>query len=193
MRKFTHAVHLGRVGSVRAMITWAMGAMNTLAHASNVHMFDWSWLTTSACACACACPCHAHARMQFVLVGYKHIFNACAGISSLRLCRSSMICNDLQLVMEGYKHMFNDTLVTVWSAPNYCYRCVMERDHRHSSVVGTQSRLLGARWNEMISTEMRRYRCCNGVTMSSSSTPHAHRTHTARARTDQVMWPPSCC
>ncbi|XP_075590998.1 uncharacterized protein LOC142597865 [Dermatophagoides farinae] len=55
--------------------------------------------------------------------GAGYVFGATAVEQFCHANNITFIARAHQLVMDGYKWWFNKMLVTVWSAPNYCYRC----------------------------------------------------------------------
>lgn len=55
--------------------------------------------------------------------GAGFIFGADVVLNFNHVNNLDMLCRSHQLVMDGYKEIFDGQLTTVWSAPNYCYRC----------------------------------------------------------------------
>ena len=64
-------------------------------------------------------------RDEFTLSprGAGYTFGAQVVKKFLEVNKQSHILRAHQLCQEGYQVLYDDRLSTVWSAPNYCYRC----------------------------------------------------------------------
>lgn len=56
--------------------------------------------------------------------GAGYLFGRSVAVDFSHINDLSLISRAHQLVQEGYRFMFPErNVVTIWSAPNYCYRC----------------------------------------------------------------------